>query len=186
MPTEKKQAAVAELKDLVERSSIVIGAEYRGLTVREMTALRRALREAGVEVRVVKNRLFQIAANQAGIPDAGQVVEGPSILIFGYGDIVAPAKAVTEYVRTARNSFAPRKAFMYGAVLPGATLSELASLPSREELIAKIAGALASPMQDLVNLLDRALGNPAGILLNDSLRTLEGLLEARATQIEAA
>ncbi|MEX2245768.1 MAG: 50S ribosomal protein L10 [Dehalococcoidia bacterium] len=186
MPTPKKVAVVAELKDLVERSSIVIGAEYRGLTVREMIALRRAMREAGVEVRVVKNRLFQIAAQQAGVADAGQVAEGPSIIVFGLGDIIAPAKAVTEYARTARNAFAPRKAYLEGAIHPASLLSDLATLPSREELIAKLAGAFISPMQDLANLLERALGNPAGILLNDSLRTFEGLLEARAGQLEAA
>ncbi len=186
MPTVRKQEAVAELRELIERSSIVISAEYRGLNVKEMTALRRALRESGVEVRVVKNRLFQLAVEQAGAGDAGNVVEGPTLIIFGYGDVVAPAKAVTEYARTARNAFAPKKAYTQGVVLEGAAIGELASMPSREELIAQLAGALAAPMRNLVNLLDRAMGNPAGILLNDSLRTLQGLLDARAKQLRAA
>lgn len=186
MPTARKQATVAELKDLVERSSIVIGAEYRGLSVRDMTALRRALRDAGVEVRVVKNRLFQLAATQAGVAAAGEVVEGPTIIVFGYGDIVGPAKAISEYVRTARNAFAPRRAYLDGTILTGPAIAALASLPSREQLIAQLAGAFASPMQNLVNLLDRALGNPAGVLLNDSMRTLQGLVDARAGQLESA
>jgi hypothetical protein len=76
MPTARKEATVAELKDMVEPSAIVIGAEYRGLSVKDMTNLRRALRQAGIEVRVVKNRLFQIAAQQAGVEAAGEVVEG--------------------------------------------------------------------------------------------------------------
>ena len=76
MPTAKKEANVAELKDLVERASIVVGAEYRGLTVKEITTLRRALRDAGVEARVVKNRLFQLAASQAGLAEAGRWRKG--------------------------------------------------------------------------------------------------------------
>ena len=94
MATAKKEANVAELKDLVARASIMVGAEYRGLTVKEMTTLRRALRDAGVEARVVKNRLFQLAASQAGMADAGQVAEGPSLVVFGFGDIIAPSKAI--------------------------------------------------------------------------------------------
>ena len=66
MPTARKEANVAELKALMDGATIVIGAEYRGLSVKEMTQLRRALRDAGVQARVVKNRLFQIAATQAG------------------------------------------------------------------------------------------------------------------------
>jgi large subunit ribosomal protein L10 len=59
-----------------------------------MTALRRALRDADVEVRVVKNRLFQLAADQAGVAQAAEVAEGPTLVVFGYGDIIAPAKAI--------------------------------------------------------------------------------------------
>ena len=109
MPTARKEASVAELKALVERASIVVGAEYRGLTVKEVTALRRTLREAGVEVRVVKNRLFQIAAAQAGVPDAGQVVEGPTMIVFGYGDIVAPSKVIADTSTDVRTSTLRRR-----------------------------------------------------------------------------
>lgn len=172
MPTAKKEATVAELKDLVARANIVIGADYRGLTVREMTALRRVLRESGTEVRVVKNKLFKIAAEQAGVSEASGIVDGPTLLIFGYGDVVAPAKAVSDYARTARNSFAPRRAFLDGGILDSAAIADLASLPSREQLIARLAGAFVSPIQNLANLLSA------------SLRDTAGLLEARAAQIE--
>ncbi len=172
MTTAKKEASVAELRALIERSAIVIGAEYRGLTVKEMTQLRRTLREAGVEAHVVKNRLFQLAASQAGVADAGQVAEGPTLVIFGQGDIVAPAKAVADYARTARNTFAPRKVFMEGAVSPGSLVTDLATLPSREELIGRLAGALISPLQSLVNML------------NDSMQSFARLVDARAAQLE--
>ena len=172
MPTAKKEATVAELKALVEKSTIMIGAEYRGLTGKEMTTLRRALRDAGVEARVVKNKLFQIAAAQAGNEVAGQVAEGPSLVIFGFGDIIAPSKAVADYQRTARNTFAPKKVFMDGAISDGKLVADLASLPSREELIGRLAGAFVQPVQQLA------------VLLNDSIQSFARLVDARAGQLE--
>ena len=174
MPTARKIATVAELKDLVERSSIMVGAEYRGLTVKEMTTLRRALREAGVEARVVKNKLFQIATTQAGLPDAGAVVEGPSLVAFGFGDIVSSAKVIAEYARTARNAFAPKKVFMDGAITDGKMVAELAALPSREELIGKLVATFVSPVQTFA------------VLMNDSIQSFARLVDARATQLEEA
>ena len=172
MPTERKEATVGELKALAERATIVISAEYRGLSVKEMTTLRRLLRDAGVDARVVKNRLFQLATQQAGVPDMGGVAEGPTLVIFGYGDVVSPSKAISDYMRTARNAFAPKKAYMDGQVVAGSIVAELASLPSREELIAKLAGAFSSQVQTFANLID------------DSMRSFARLVEARANQLE--
>lgn len=172
MPTARKEATVGELKELIERASIVISAEYRGLTVKELTTLRRQLRDAGVEARVVKNRLFQLATQQAGMPDAGAVAEGPTMVIFGYGDIVAPAKAIAEYIRTARNAFAPKKAYLDGAIVAGSVVADLATIPSREELIGKLAGAFISPVQTFANLI------------NDSMTSFARLIDARASQLE--
>ncbi|MBI2724310.1 MAG: 50S ribosomal protein L10 [Chloroflexi bacterium] len=172
MPTVKKEENVAELKALAETASMIVGAEYRGLTVKEVTALRRLLRESGVETRVVKNRLFQIAATQAGVPLAGQIVEGPTMVVFAYGDIVAPAKAIADYARTARNAFAPKHVFLEGAVSAGSLITELASLPSRDELIARLAAVFVSQVQTFVNLT------------NDSMQSFARLVEARAAQIE--
>ena len=172
MPTEKKVQAVAELKELAQNASIIVGAEYRGLSVKDMTNLRRQLREAGVEAHVVKNRLFQLAVQQAGIEAASALVEGPTLVIFGSGDIVAPSKAIADYARTARNTFAPRKVFMDGQLVDGKVVGELASLPSREELIGKLAGTFVSPVQQLANIL------------NDSIQSFARLVDARASQLE--
>jgi large subunit ribosomal protein L10 len=172
MPTEKKVQAVAELKELAQNASIIVGAEYRGLSVKDMTTLRRQLREAGVEAHVVKNRLFQLAVEQAGITGAEGLVEGPTLVTFATGDIIAPAKAISEYARTARNTFAPRKAYLDGALVDGKVVAELASLPSREELIGKLAGAFVSPVQQLANML------------NDSIQSFARLVDARANQLE--
>ena len=174
MPTPQKEATVAELKELVAKANIVISAEYRGLKVRELTQLRRALRDAGIDARVVKNRLFQIAAEQAGVAAAGGVVEGPSMVIFGYGDVVSPSKVLADYMRTARNAFAPKKVFMDGQVQAGSIVAELASLPSREELIGRLAGAFVQPVQTLA------------VLLNDSIQQFARLVDARVNQLEEA
>ncbi|MEX1255618.1 MAG: 50S ribosomal protein L10 [Dehalococcoidia bacterium] len=186
MTTQKKIETVEELRERIERSTIAIAAEYRGLSVTHMSQLRRAIREAGVELRVVKNRLFLRAANDAGRPELAELLEGPTAIIFGFDDVTAPAKAATEYMRTARNTFAVRKGVLNGQLLSLADVQDLAALPPREVLIAKLAGALQSPITQLARLLNAAMKNPAGVLINDSMRTFGGLLEARAKQLEGA
>ena len=186
MPTDKKIETVEELRERIQRCTIAIAADYRGLTVSEMGVLRRQLRQAGVELRVVKNRLFRLAAQAAGQPEAAELADGPTAVAFGYGDVVAPAKAITEYVRSARNAFTPRKGFLAGQLLAERDISDLASLPPKEILAGRLAGALQAPVARLAGLLASALVNPPGRLLMDSVHNLASLLEARAKQLEGA
>jgi large subunit ribosomal protein L10 len=174
MPTEKKIKEVAELTEKLSRSRVIIGAEYRGLSVADSTALRRTVRQAGLQMQVVKNTLFLRAANAAGIAGAAELAEGPTAIIFGYDDPILPIKTLVEYQRTARNTFAARKAFLDGEVIPGNRLTELASLPPRDQMIAEIAGALQSPITNLV------------YLLSSTIQEFSGLLDARAGQLEAS
>jgi large subunit ribosomal protein L10 len=174
MPTQKKIEAVEELTDLLTRSTVVIGAEYRGLRVDETTALRRQLREAGIEMHVIKNTLFRRAAEAAGKPDMSQLAEGPTALIIGYGDPLAPVKTVVEYQRGARNTFAARKAYVDGEIVAGGRLTELASLPPKETMIAQFAGALQSPITNFVYLIQA------------TIQEFSGLIDARAEQMEGA
>ncbi len=159
---------------MLARSTVVIGADYRGLRVAETTALRRQLREAGIEMHVVKNTLFRRAAAAAGKPDLAQLAEGPTALVIGFADPIAPLKTVVEYQRTARNTFAPRGAYLEGQVVAAAQLSELATLPPKEVMIARVAGALQSPLVTFVYLLQA------------TLQEFSGLLDARADQLEGA
>ena len=186
MPTQKKIDIVAELRDQIERSAISIAAEFRGLTVTEMVQLRRVIRDAGVQMRVVKNRLFLLAVAEAGRPEMAKLIDGPTAIIFSYDDVVAPAKAATEYMRTGSDSFAVRNGVMEGQVLSAAEVNDLASLPPKEVLIGQIAGALQEPVRQLAGLFAKVLNIPPRRLLDDSLFTFAGLLEARANQIEAA
>ena len=174
MPTEKKVQAVEELTQTLSRSSVVIGADYRGLRVHEVTALRRQLRDSGIEMHVVKNTLFLRAAEAAGLPTAGELVDGPTALIFGFDDPLGPIKTIVEYQRTARNTFAARKAFLEGSVIPASRLSELALLPPKEVMIAEFAGMLQAPITNLV------------YLLQSTIQEFSGLLDARVSQVEGA
>ncbi|MCH8920721.1 MAG: 50S ribosomal protein L10 [Chloroflexi bacterium] len=184
MPTQKKIDLVRELRDRIERCAIAVAADFRGLPVTEMVQLRRIMHEAGVEMRVVKNRLFLIAAKEANRPEMAELVDGPTAVIFSYDDVTAPARAVMEYVRSSRNEFPMRKGVLDGQVLSSADLRELADLPPREILIGLVAGALQAPIAGLAGLLNAMLANPAGRLLNDSVNTFAGLLESRAKQLE--
>jgi len=174
VPNQKKIAAVQELTEVLGRSTVVIGADYRGLTVADVTALRRQLREAGIEFHVIKNTLFKRAADAIGKPDLARLAEGPTALVLGFDDPIAPVKTIVEYQRTARNSFTARGAYFEGEIVAGNRLTELATLPPRETLIAQFAGIIQSPIAGFVYLLQA------------TLQEFNGLLEARAAQLEGA
>ncbi len=174
MPTQKKIQEVAELTETLSKSSVVIGADYRGLRVSETTALRRTLRDAGMQMHVVKNTLFLRAAEAAGMPGVGELAEGPTALIVGFDDPLVPIKTIVEYQRTARNTFAARKAYLEGQVFPANRLADLAALPPKDTMIAEFAGMLQSPITNLVYLLQA------------TIQEFSGLLDARAEQMEPA
>jgi large subunit ribosomal protein L10 len=174
MPTAKKGAVLSELEDKVGRATVTISTAYRGMKVADMTILRRRMREAGIEVEVVKNTLLRIASERAGRPELTQIVDGPTAMLFSYGDITAAAKAITEYVRTARNSLAIQGAYLDGEILKPAQVTDLASLPSKDQLIAQFVGGMQSPIQNFAGLI-------TGVV-----REFAGLIDARAQQMEAA
>ena len=174
MPTQKKIEAVEELREMLSRSTVVISADYRGLAVGAVTALRRQLREAGVEMHVIKNTLFRRAAEAAGKVDLAELAEGPTALVVGFGDAIAPLKMIVDYQRTARNTFAARKAYLEGQVFPAQELPELAALPPKDVLIAQVAGALQSPIVTFVYLIQAAV------------QEFVGLLDARISQVSDA
>jgi large subunit ribosomal protein L10 len=164
MPTPKKEAAVAELTDMLSRSTVAIGTEYRGLKVHEITALRRTLRDAGIEMHVVKNTLFRRAADAAGKSDMHPLADGPTALVLGFDDPITPIKALVDYQRTARNAFAARSAYLDGQFIAGSRLAEIATLPSKDTMLAEFAGAIMSPVSNLVGLLQATMQEFVGLL----------------------
>ncbi|HVP04898.1 MAG TPA: 50S ribosomal protein L10 [Dehalococcoidia bacterium] len=185
MPTQEKVDTVADLKERLERATMVVSTEYRGLTVKEMTALRKKLREGGFDVKVVKNTLLKLAAEQAGREDVTKIVEGPTALALAYGDVIEAAKAVTDYAQSAPQAFKLRGGFLEGSVLSANDLKDLTKIPPKPVLLAQFMGQMNSPLQNFIGLLDAPLQELTQ-LFQSLLSELPGLIEARAKQMEAA
>ncbi|HEU4758370.1 MAG TPA: 50S ribosomal protein L10 [Dehalococcoidia bacterium] len=185
MPTQKKIESVAQLRDRLQRASLVAGADYRGLTVKEMDQLRKRLRAAGLDVKVVKNTLLRLAAGETGQAEVMRLVEGPTALAFSYGDIIDAARALAEYAQAAPPGFTLRGAYLDGQVVSPEDLRELVRLPGKPVMIAQFLGHLQSPLAGFLGLLDAPL-QELTLLLESLLGELPGLLEARARQLEAA
>ncbi len=185
MPTQKKIDSVADLRDRLQRASLVAGADYRGLTVKEMDLLRRRLRAAGLEVKVIKNTLLRLAADEAGHPGVVRLAEGPTALAFSYGEIIEAAKALSEYAQGAPAGFTLRGAYLDGQVVSAEDLRELVGLPPRPVMLAQVLGQLQSPLAAFLGLLDAPL-QELSLLLQAALSELPGLIEARARQLESA
>ncbi len=185
MPTQKKVDTVADLKGRLEKATMIVSTEYRGLRVKEMQDLRRKLREGGLEVRVVKNTLVKRAADELGEPDIVRIIEGPTALAIAYGDVIEASKALAAYAQTAPSTFAVRGGYLDGSVLSANDLKELVKIPPRPVLIAQFMGQMQSPLATFIGLLDAPLQELTG-LFQSLLSELPGLVEARAKQLEAA
>ena len=158
--TAAKQAIVAELKEKLTGAKGAVLVNYRGLTVAQDTKLRRQLREAGVEYRVVKNTMTRIAAQEAGLEGLDVYLEGPTAMAISTTDPVAPAKIITDFVKEHKLQVLEVKAgLVEGNVIDENGVKALASLPSREVLIAKMLGSMQSPITGLVNVLQGSIRN---------------------------
>jgi large subunit ribosomal protein L10 len=159
MPTEAKRETVAQLTALFAASSSSIVADYRGLTVSQIGAVRRVLREKGIRYHVVKNRLARIAADRAGVAELSRLLVGPSAIALG-GDIDEGglARAFLDAVRPYR-TVVVRGAVIRGRPIAAADVTRLAELPGRDVLLAQLAGAIASPLGTMASLLSAPIRN---------------------------
>jgi large subunit ribosomal protein L10 len=151
-PRPEKVAVVDEVRQRLDGADATILTEYRGLTVAELADLRRALAAVGVDYKVYKNTLVKLAI--AGGPHAGleSLLSGPTAIAFVSGEITAVAKALRDYARL--NPHLVVKGGLAGeSVLSQSELTALADLPSREVLLARLAGAIAAPLQQFAGLL---------------------------------
>ncbi len=152
MVRPEKVSEVEVLRERLQRARAVILTDFRGLTVKEITQLRARLREAGVEYRVVKNRLMRIAARQAGISGLETYLEGPTAAAFGYEDPVTPARVIHDFIRQMRKLEA-KGGIAEGRPLTAQQVRQLADLPPRGVLLAQVAGGVRAPLQALVAAL---------------------------------
>jgi large subunit ribosomal protein L10 len=163
MPTEAKRETVAELTEEARGSTAMIVSEYRGLKVSEIGEIRRSLRKHNVTYHVVKNRLMKIAARDAGAETLGLLLEGPTAVAFARGDEAAAAKAVLDAVRPYR-IVKVTGAVLGTRVIDADGVIRLSLLPSRDVLLAQVAGAIAAPMSTMVGLFDAPLRDIAGLV----------------------
>jgi large subunit ribosomal protein L10 len=151
-PRTEKVAVIDEVRTRAEGSSASVVAEYRGLTVAQMAELRRNLRAAGGDFKVFKNTLVKraIAGTQHEALDG--LLSGPTGIAFVQGDVSAVAKALKSFA-DANPALVIKGGVLDGASLDAATLKALASLPSREVMLAKLAGLIQAPMASLAGLM---------------------------------
>jgi large subunit ribosomal protein L10 len=164
MPTDVKRQAVAELAELLRSSSAMAVADYRGLKVSEMQSVRRTLRDSGVQLHVAKNRLLKIAADEADRKELKAMLEGPTALATIDGDEAAMAKALADALRPYSRVVTVRGGMLGNQAIDAAQLTQLASLPSREVLLGKIAGGMAAPLTGMAGVLAANIRNLIGVL----------------------
>ena len=149
---EDKKALVAEVNAVAAKAQSVVAAEYRGLTVTQMTDLRAKARAQGVYMRVVKNTLARKALAGTVFETIGPVLKGPLVLAFSKDDPGAAARVVKDFAK-ANDKLVATLVSLGGQVMPGAELEKVASLPTREQALAMLMGVLKAPMAKLVGTL---------------------------------
>jgi large subunit ribosomal protein L10 len=171
MARPDKTAAVAELVESFQESAGAVLTEYRGLTVKQLQDLRRALGE-NANYAVVKNTLTQIAAGEAGVEGFDDLLTGPTAIAFINGDVVEAAKGLRDFAK-ANPSLVIKGGVLDGKPLGAEEIAKLADLESREVLLAKLAGGMLASLSQAVYLLNAPLSQAA---------RLAGALQEKAEQ----
>ena len=148
----QKQAAVAELKEKIEKAVTGVLVDYSGINVADDTALRHSLREAGVEYGVVKNTLTRFAVKEAGLEGLDEVLNGNTALAISNDDVIAPAKVLYDFAKE-HDYFTIKGGFVEGKVVTVAELEKLATMPSKESLLCMLLYALNGNVSGLARAL---------------------------------
>jgi|SwirhisoilCB1_FD_contig_41_45941_length_628_multi_1_in_0_out_0_1 large subunit ribosomal protein L10 len=175
MPTPQKATVIDALTEQLSRASLAILTDYRGLKVSDLQTLRTSLRAQDAEFRIAKNTLTRIAAERAGIAGLEPVLDGPLALVLAYGDVAGPAKTISDFARTSR-ILTVKGGVLENRFISPADVEDVASLPSREVLLGRLVGMLASPMARTVGVL----GGPSrsvAYVINSRLEQLGGAPE---------
>jgi large subunit ribosomal protein L10 len=148
---EDKQRKVSEIREKFENAKSVILTDYRGINVADMTELRKKLREAGIEFKVLKNTLVKIALEGKNVEELNDSLQGPTALAFSYDDPVTPAKILSEFSKDHKDGLPKLKAGMLeGKAINADGVKALADLPSREVLLAMVLGGMQAPITGFV------------------------------------
>ncbi|RNB78920.1 50S ribosomal protein L10 [Brevibacillus nitrificans] len=145
---EEKVQAINEIAGKLRDSQTTVVADYRGLTVAQVTELRKQLREAGVEFQVLKNSLTRLATEKESLTELDQYLTGPNALAFSKDDIIAPAKIIAEFAKK-NDKLEIKGGVIEGKVVGAEQIKALASLPSREGLLSMLLSVLQAPMRNV-------------------------------------
>ncbi len=172
MPTPQKVAVVKDVSEKIQRSSVVYITGYSGLNVQALTELRRELREVNAEYQIVKNNLVRLALENTAWADAGKDLEGATALTFGYGDAAGPAKVLRRFAKFHGEKPGIKKIGFESTVYSGEYLGTLASMPTRPEALAMLAGVLnaipASLARAIQAVADQMAGKGSGAAIADA------------------
>ena len=166
MKRAEKEQLVTELRDKLKNSQSLYYTDFTGLNVKRMTELRRRLKRAGIDYVVIKNTLALRAVNESGL--VGTKLSGPTGLVVGK-DPVAAARVLTEFAKEFEDKPAMKGGMLQGKAIDNAQLKRMASLPSREQMLADLAAGMQSPMAAFVGALNGLFYMFAGAL--DALKT---------------
>ena len=159
---ELKSQVVTEIVEKLQKSSSAVVVDYKGLTVEEVTELRKKMREAGVEYKVYKNTLVRKAAKEVGIEQFNdEMLVGTNAIAFGYEDPVAPARIIKEFM-DAHPKMELKMGVVEGEFYGKDEIVAFANIPSREVLLAKLLGSLKAPMSNFAYLLDAMIKKQEG------------------------
>ncbi|HBF4059320.1 TPA: 50S ribosomal protein L10 [Clostridioides difficile] len=151
---EIKSEVVSEIVEKLQKSSAAAVVDYKGLTVEEVTELRKQMREAGVDYKVYKNTLVRRAAKEVGIEQFNdELLVGTNAIAFGYDDPVAPARILKGFMDS-HPKMKLKMGIVEGAFYDESKIVEMANIPSREVLIAKLLGSLKAPVSNFAYLID--------------------------------
>ena len=164
MNRAEKKTFVEDFREKVKGAPVLYLTDFSGLDVKSMTLLRSRLRESGAEYFVVKNRLVKLAIADLDLPDISEALLGPTGVVLGYGGVVEPAKAVSDFAKEHDNKPVFKLGILDKELVSAAEIERLAKLPPREQLLAELAGVLEAPMAALVSAMEGKLQEMSGLL----------------------
>ena len=159
---EAKKAIVAEMTEKLQNAASGVLVDYKGITVAEDTALRTELRKNDVEYAVVKNTLTRFAIDNVGFQELEPILNGTTSLATTTGDPIAPIRIISEYAKKMNGKFEIKAGFMEGKILPNEELAQIAELPSKDALYAKVLGTMLAPITSLAVVLGQILEQKGG------------------------
>lgn len=153
-----KEEKISQMKEKIEKAKVAIVTDYKGLSVEEITKLRRSIQKEDGDYMVTKNTLAKIAIKGTEYEVLSDVLTGPVAIAFGYEDQVAPAKALSKFIKETKKGEILAAA-MDGKLLSAAEAKALANLPSKHEIYAKMLGCINSPASGIANSINAVMSS---------------------------